>query len=118
MSTPVFVFGSNLFGIHGSGAALHAYKEKGAMWGKGEGHFGDSYALPTKVSPRVFMPLERVAYHVNNFKRYARSRPELTFQVTAVGTGLAGHKIKDIGPLFADAPDNCILCDEFKPYKQ
>lgn len=43
----VFVFGSNLQGMHGGGAARLAYREFGAEWGQGVGLFGQSYAIPT-----------------------------------------------------------------------
>ena len=43
----VFVFGSNINGQHCSGAARTAYEHFGAVWGKGVGIQGCSYAIPT-----------------------------------------------------------------------
>ncbi|MGX9960602.1 A1S_2505 family phage non-structural protein [Xanthomonas euvesicatoria] len=116
-SCPVFVFGSNLRGIHGAGAALHAKRHHGAKNGIGEGPTGNAYALPTKLTPRISLPLEEVAEHVGLFLTYARARPETTFRVTAVGCGLAGFTVSDIAPLFAEAPDNCVLPSEFLNFR-
>lgn len=43
----IFVFGSNLAGAHGSGAARLAYARFGAVWGEGVGLHGQTYAIPT-----------------------------------------------------------------------
>ena len=43
----IFVFGSNLAGAHGGGAARIAYDKFGAVWGNGVGIQGQSYAIPT-----------------------------------------------------------------------
>ena len=43
----VFVFGSNLEGAHGGGAALLAWRKFGAIWGQGVGLQGQSYGIPT-----------------------------------------------------------------------
>lgn len=112
-SSPIFVFGSNLKGIHGAGAALHAKRRWGARQGQGEGMQGQSYALPTKRTPWERMTLLEVECHVAKFLRFARARADLRFQVTAVGTGRAGFTVAEIAPLFAAAPPNCDLCDEF-----
>lgn len=42
----IFVFGSNLAGAHGGGAARLAYNRFGAIWGQGVGLQGQSYAIP------------------------------------------------------------------------
>lgn len=103
----IFVFGSNLRGVHGAGAALHALNHHGAISGRGTGLMGNSYALPTKDERIQTLPLGEVARHVERFIRFAESRPDLTFQVTQVGCGLAGFTPDEIAPLFAAAPDNC-----------
>lgn len=103
----IFVFGSNLLGLHGGGAALEAYEEHGAVWGKGEGLYGNSYALPTKRSPGNFMPYEDLKVHVTRFVEFAKSRPDLQFRVTRVGCGLAGFTEEEVKPLFENAPGNC-----------
>lgn len=43
----IFVFGSNLDGMHMGGAAWVAYEKFGAKWGQGVGIQGQSYAIPT-----------------------------------------------------------------------
>jgi hypothetical protein len=112
---PVFVFGSNLAGRHGKGAALYARQRRGAIYGQGEGLQGDSYAIPTKDASLRTLPLHTIATYVDRFLDFARVRPELTFEVTAIGCGLAGYSPADIAPLFVRAPMNCILPAEFQP---
>ena len=111
--TTIFVFGSNLAGRHGKGAALHALKHYGAIYGQGIGLQGDSYAIPTKDYRLHPLPLADIARHVEEFKRFAANHPEMRFQVTAIGCGLAGFTPDQIAPLFADAPFNCTLPREF-----
>jgi len=109
----IFVFGSNLAGRHGKGAALYALKHHGAIYGRGDGPQGNSYAIPTKGFDIRTLPLRTIAYHVEQFLQYARRHPELTFKVTAIGCGLAGYRCEEIAPFFRDAPDNCRLPDAF-----
>ncbi len=104
--TEIFVFGSNLAGRHGKGAALCALKEHGARYGWGEGHHGNSYAIPTKDSYLTTLSLEIISGYVRTFVSYAKQHPELTFNVTAIGTGLAGYSHEQIAPMFRDAPSN------------
>lgn len=114
MSDPVFVFGSNLAGRHGAGAALWAAQNRGAVYGVGEGRMGNSYALPTKDRTIRTLPLEYIErYSVGNFLAYACAHPELTFQLTPVGCGLAGYTPSEIAPMFKGAPSNVILPAEF-----
>ena len=47
----IFVFGSNLAGAHGGGAAYIAYRKFGAIWGQGVGLQGQSYGIPS-LRPR------------------------------------------------------------------
>ena len=105
----IFVFGSNLAGRHGKGAALTAIKEYGAVYGQGNGLWGQSYAIPTKDVYLRTLPLETIRFYVEVFLGIARERPELTFNVTRIGCGLAGYADKDIAPMFKDAPLNCEL---------
>jgi hypothetical protein len=111
--TEIFVFGSNLAGRHGMGAAWQARKHHGAIYGKGEGLQGNSYAIPTKNAKLRPLPLDTIRTYVDMFILFAESHPEMTFRVTAIGTGLAGYRPQDIAPMFADAPANCILPPEF-----
>lgn len=109
----VFVFGSNLAGRHGKGAALDARLKHGAQLGVGEGRTGDAYAIPTKDAQLRTRPLEGVRASVETFKSYARANPDLAFQVTRVGCGLAGFTDDQIGPMFSNAPENCTLPGEW-----
>lgn len=107
--TEIFVFGSNLAGRHGKGAALEAVKKHGAKYGVGVGPKGSSYAIPTKDRNLKTLPLTQIKGYVDAFLAWARGNPNLTFNVTRVGCGLAGYKDEDIAPFFRDAPANCKL---------
>lgn len=111
----VFVFGSNLSGLHGGGAARAAFDHYGAAWGVGEGRTGNSYALPT-VAKNVAgpLPLTAIAVSVGLFIAYAGNNPDTEFFVTRVGCGLAGHRDEDIAPMFKNAPANCILPEPWR----
>lgn len=112
--TDIFVFGSNLAGRHGKGAALHARKYCGAVYGQGEGLQGSSYAIPTKDANLQTLPLDTIAVHVAVFLEFAFAHPELHFQVTPIGCGLAGYKPRDIAWMFdLPAPKNVTLPTEF-----
>ena len=111
----IFVFGSNLSGIHGAGAAEYAHRMHGAKMGVGEGPQGSSYALPTKGIKISFMPLADVAMHILNFKEFAMRNPDMDFQVTQVGCGLAGFTKEQIAWLFKSSPSNCYFDMEWQP---
>ena len=104
----VFVFGSNLAGAHGGGAALIAYRKFGAIWGQGVGLQGQSYGIPTMQGG-----VETIKPYVDEFIEFAKSRPDLTFLVTRIGCGIAGFTDDDIAPLFSQARDmnNVVLPD-------
>ena len=106
----IFVFGSNLAGHHGGGAARLAYNRFGAVWGQGVGLQGQAYAIPT-----VQGGVETIKPYVDQFIEFATSHPELTFLVTRIGCGIAGFRDEEIAPLFAAALDveNVILPREF-----
>lgn len=112
----VFVFGSNLAGIHGAGSAKAALKQYGAVFGKGIGHFGQSYAIPTKDRDINTLPLENIQKYVNDFICYASSRPDLVFIVTEIGCGLAGYSPKDIAPMLKECIEmkNVVLPKRFE----
>lgn len=119
----VFVFGSNKAGIHGAGAARYALLKHGAVMGQGFGHHGNSYAIPTKGQPGGVdrqrgigstLSLAEIKTYVDDFIRYARQHPELTFQVTRIGCGLAGLKDEWIAPMFFKAPENCQFDTEWR----
>lgn len=93
----VFVFGSNLAGMHSGGAARTANKYFGAEWGVGEGHTGQSYAIPTMRGS-----VDTIKPYIDRFIQYTKEHPELHFFVTPIGCGNAGFEPKDIAPLFKD----------------
>lgn len=96
----IFVFGSNLSGIHGKGAAKTALGW-GAKWGQASGLQGKTYGIPTKdASVWRTLTIEEIQTFVNEFIQFAKNNPDLIFLVTEVGCGLAGLKPKDVAPLF------------------
>jgi len=107
--TTIFVFGSNLAGRHGKGAALTARKQYGAEYGVGFGRTGNAYAIPTKSYKLQTLPLAHIRDYVIDFIQYTHDHPELTFYVTRIGCGLAGYSDEDIAPFFNNAPHNCQL---------
>jgi hypothetical protein len=109
----IFVFGSNLAGRHGKGAALEARNKHGAIYGNGEGRQGNSYAIPTKDGHLRTLSLVVIKTYVDEFLVYARQHPGVTFDVTPIGCGLAGYTPEDIGPMFTFAPENCNLPASF-----
>ena len=94
----IFVFGSNLAGHHGGGAARMAYERFGAGYGQGVGLQGQSYAIPTMQGG-----VETIRPYVDEFISFAQQHPELTFLVTRIGCGIAGFTDQQIAPLFSDA---------------
>ena len=106
----IFVFGSNLAGHHGGGAARLAYNRFGAIWGQGVGLQGQSYAIPTMQGG-----VETIKPYVDEFIRFAEQHPEYKFLVTRIGCGIAGFMDEEIAPLFARAlkVENIILPKEF-----
>jgi hypothetical protein len=114
----VFVFGSNRAGFHSLGAALHARKYCGAIYGQAEGRQGNSYAIITKELRRNYPPvtLEEVKQGVERFLDYAVDNQDVTFIVTPIGTGLAGFSHSQIAPLFEGAPLNCALPEVWNKY--
>lgn len=112
----VFVFGSNLSGIHGKGAALVAAREYGAEWGYGVGRRGHSYAIPTKRTPWERLSKDEIRPYVRRFLRHAANHPDTNFFVTRVGCGLAGNRDADIAPMFGCATPNCLFPEEWAAY--
>ena len=106
----IFVFGSNLAGAHGGGAARLAYERLGAVWGEGVGLHGQTYAIPTMQGG-----VEVIKPYVDAFIRFAKEHSRLTFLVTRIGCGIAGFRDEEIAPLFTDAIEvkNIILPKEF-----
>lgn len=105
----IFVFGSNRNGIHGAGAALHALKFHGAVPKRGMGYHGQSYAIPTKATPYITLSLTVIRIEVKRSLAFATTHPNLSFEVTKIGCGLAGYREDEIRPMFKGAPANCFL---------
>lgn len=105
----IFVFGSNLAGRHGKGAALTARFQHGAIYGQGYGRQGNSFAIPTKDHQLRTLPLDRIKEYIEKFLNYARAIEAETFNVTRIGCGYAGYKDEQIAPMFKSAPSNCVL---------
>jgi hypothetical protein len=106
----IFVFGSNLSGFHGGGAARVACDRFGAVWGQGVGLQGQCYAIPTMQGG-----VETIAPYVDEFIDFAGRHPQYKFLVTRIGCGIAGFRDEEIAPLFHRAIDveNVILPREF-----
>lgn len=113
-SSKIFVFGSNTVGRHGKGAALWALKNRGAKYGQGFGLQGNSFAIPTKDANIRTLPLDIIKSYVMLFLEEARSNPELEYEVTPIGCGLAGYLPDQIAPMFKDSPPNVELPQVFK----
>lgn len=104
----IFVFGSNLRGVHGAGAAAHATQNLGYPWGVAFGLHGKAFGIPTKDRNIQTMGLAKIKGFVNEFLTQAANDHKLyQFQVTRIGCGLAGLKDSDIAPMFENAPENC-----------
>lgn len=96
----VFVFGSNLDGMHMSGAAAIAEEKFGAVWGQGVGLQGQSYAIPTMQGG-----VETIKPYVDEFIEFAKNHSDKEFLVTRIGCGIAGFDDEEIAPLFESAMD-------------
>lgn len=94
----IFVFGSNLDGMHGGGAAKIAHDSFGAVWGEGVGLHGRSYAIPT-----MHGGLNAIKPYVDDFIEFARENTDMIFLVTRVGCGIAGFRDEEMAPLFQEA---------------
>lgn len=106
----IFVFGSNLSGMHGGGAARLAYQKFGAIWGQGVGLQGQSYGIPTMQGG-----VDTLKPYVDEFIEFAKTHPQLKFLVTEIGCGIAGFSVEEIAPLFEQAieVENIYLPERF-----
>lgn len=106
----IFVFGSNLSGMHGGGAARLAYQKFGAIWGQGVGLQGQSYGIPTMQGG-----VDTIKPYVDEFIEFAKTHPQLNFLVTEIGCGIAGFSVEEIAPLFEQAieVENIYLPERF-----
>lgn len=106
----IFVFGSNLSGMHGGGAARLAYQKFGAIWGQGVGLQGQSYGIPTMQGG-----VDTIKPYVDEFIEFAKTHPQFKFLVTEIGCGIAGFSVEEIAPLFKQAieVENIYLPERF-----
>ena len=111
----IFVFGSNLAGIHGAGAAKEAIRF-GAVVGEGIGLVGNTYAIPTKDEKISTLPLKQIEKHLRRFILYTHQNKGKKFFVTRIGCGLAGYSDDEIAPLFLLCYNNCCMPINWKPY--
>lgn len=111
----IFVFGSNLAGRHGKGAALYALQHHGAIYGQGIGRQGNSYAIPTKDANLQTLSLEYIRHYIGLFIDYARYNHDDVFMLTPIGTGLAGYSREQIYSLLKqfDVPSNVLFTKEW-----
>lgn len=93
----IFVFGSNLDGMHIGGAARIAHDKFGAIWGQGVGLQGQSYGIPT-----MHGGVDDIKPYIDEFIKFAKSHEEMMFLVTRIGCGIAGFKDEEIAPLFKE----------------
>jgi hypothetical protein len=115
LNNEIFVFGSNLAGIHGVGAAKIAYHQFGAIYYHGIGLMGQSYAIPTKSKQIQKISFNEIEKYINNFVKFTMNHPNLNFFVTRIGCGLADYKDEYIAPLFTKA-QNCSFANNWKPF--
>ena len=106
----IFVFGSNLQGSHGGGAAAIAAKKFGAIWGQGVGLQGQSYGIPT-----MHGGISSIKPYVDEFIEFAKNNTQLNFLVTRIGCGIAGFSEEEMAPLFENTTslENVYLPDSF-----
>lgn len=111
--TDIFVFGSNLAGRHGAGAALEAKNKWGAVVGVGQGLTGSAYAIPTKGRNLEVLSLDVIQLHIFDFLDFAHENPQYRFLLTPIGTGYAGYTARQIRPLFDkfNVPDNVVFLE-------
>ena len=114
----IWVFGSNLGGRHGKGAAKVAHTNFGAQYGPAGAHglTGRAYAIPTKDARLNTLPLADVEASIKEFLQFAKDNPTRKFFVTRVGCVLAGFSDAEIAPLFRGAPANCSFVQEWEGY--
>ena len=112
----VWVFGSNLAGRHGLGAAKVAHVNFGAPYGAHSGAMGQAYAIPTKDKSLRTLPIEIIKERIDTFMEDAHGNPKKRYFVTRVGCGLAGYTDAEIAPLFKGSPANCSFSEGWKDY--
>lgn len=95
-------------------AARRAHETRDAEWGVGFGLTGTSFAIPTKDWDVEKLPIDQIEKYVGKFLKFARARPDLSFELTPIGCGPESYSPEQMAPLFGDAPPNVILPNEFR----
>ena len=116
LSNQILVFGSNLAGIHGAGAARFAFDKLNAKWGCGMGFTGQCYAIATKDLQIETLELSLIESQVELFKKLAFEVSKFDYIVTKIGCGLAGYTDAEIATMFKGSPDNCLFHKDWKEY--
>lgn len=104
-----FVFGANLRGRHGAGAALTAVQHFGAIEGQAQGLMGQSYGIATRDYYIKTLPLAAISKNIQSFIGFSHMHPNLRFFITPIGCGHAGYEPHQIAPLFYGIRDNCAI---------
>ena len=110
----IFVFGSNLAGRHGAGAAKQAHDQFGAEYGVGEGMTGQSYAFPTLGRQLQQLPSWMLCSARDRLYATCAAYPSNEFLLTKVGCGLAGYGDEYMRSLFVNPPANLILPEDWR----
>lgn len=113
MTCDIFVFASNLAGLHHGGSAREAVEKHGAEMGCAVGLTGNSYAIPTLDQDFEQLPLDVIRGYVDGFLKFAKANRDMRFKIVAIGCGIAGFRPEQIAPMFENAPNNCVLPLEF-----
>lgn len=117
MSKMILTFASNEGGIHGAGAAKTAYEKYGARWGKSYGHYGDSFAIPTKNEIiETIKDIDRIQGYITGFIAYAKGHRKMIFQITRIGCGLAMLDESTMAKMFIGSPKNCHFDEKWRQY--
>ena len=113
----IFVFGSNLLGIHGAGSALEARK-RGFPSGLGVGYHSASqcYAFPTCFRPGQPLDTRKITHYAAQLLEFAKMHPEIQFQLTRVGCGYAGFDDMTMACMFLSAPPNILFDTQWAPF--
>lgn len=110
----IFVFGSNLRGMHAGGAAHQAFEKFGAVYGRGHGLQGQSYAIPTMDENMRPLSLGTIKYFLEEMEKLAALHPEKEFLLTPIGTGIAGHSLEEIKNILPQFSSNVVLIGDWE----
>lgn len=112
----IYVFASNLAGLHRETYSQVAIQLYGAETGTYLGLLGSSYAIPVK--DRFVRPLtiEEIRKYVAAFKEFTLSRPDLNFYVVRLDNCTKLLNTWQVAMLFVGCGKNCRFPVQWKPY--